>query len=71
MDNNGDYQKITKLYYNGTDVVKRIELDNGIKFTGTHTTHKILVKSKDKPGYGIWKTLNTLSEDDEIIIKNE
>lgn len=62
-------QKITKLYYNGYDIVKIIEFESGEKFTGTHTTHKILVKSKEKEGYGIWKTLDTLSENDEIIIE--
>jgi hypothetical protein len=65
---NNTIQKVTKLYYNGYDVVKIIEFENGEKFTGTHTTHKILVKSKENEGYGIWKTLDTLTENDEIII---
>jgi len=64
------FEKITKLYYNGYDVVKKIEFENNISFTGTHTTHKILVKSKEKNGYGIWKTLDTINENDEIIIEN-
>jgi hypothetical protein len=65
----GEIQRVTKLYYNGYDIVKIIEFENGEKFIGTHTTHKILVKSKEKDGYGIWKTLDTISEDDEIILE--
>lgn len=68
---NNEIQKVTKLYYNGRDIVKKILLENGSEFVGTHTTHKILVKSKEKEGYGIWKTLDTISEDDEIIIIGE
>lgn len=69
LNMNNEIQKVTKLFYNGRDIVKTIKFKNGDKFTGTHTTHKILVKSKEKKGYGIWKTLDTITEEDEIIIE--
>ena len=66
QDCNGNLQKITKLYYNGMDVTKTLCFDDGDEFSAT-LDHKILIKDNNNPEYGMWKSLNEISENDEII----
>lgn len=66
-DINGDMQKITKLYYNGFEPVAKITLEDGKEFIGGTFNHKILVRDKENPEYGIFKEINEITEDDEIV----
>jgi hypothetical protein len=66
QDCEGNLQKITKLYYNGMDSIKTICFDDESSFSGTFE-HKVLIKDNKNPEYGIWKSLEEINENDEII----
>lgn len=67
-DIDGNYNKITKLYYNGHDVVKILKFEDETQFTATWN-HKVLVVDPNNPEYGIWKQLDQLQENDEIVFE--
>lgn len=67
-DIDGNYNKITKLYYNGHDVVKILKFEDESQFTATWN-HKVLVVDPNNPEYGIWKQLDQLQEGDEIVFE--
>jgi intein/homing endonuclease len=62
-----NWHKITKLYYNGMADTKTIIFEDGSAFSGTFD-HKILVKDNNDIGYGVWKSLEEISVNDEIIL---
>lgn len=66
-DVNGNFHKVTKLYYNGISPTKTITTQDEQVFTAT-LDHKILVRENKNSKYGIWKTLYDITEEDEIII---
>jgi hypothetical protein len=67
-DLNGNYNKITKLYYNGFDVISVLKFEDETQFAAT-PNHKVLVIDKSNPEYGTWKQLDELQEGDEIVFE--
>lgn len=67
-DINGNYNKITKLYFNGSSTVNILKFDDDSQFTAT-TNHKVLIIDEKDKSFGIWKELSELKEGDEIIFE--
>ena len=63
----GNRNKITKLYVNRLDGIRKLEFDNGDTLSCT-LYHKILVVSKDNPRYAEWKQAEDITEEDEIVV---
>jgi len=61
---NGEYDKITKLYYNGYDVVKNIKFEDNSIISAT-PIHKVLVKINEEEA--IWKEIDLLEIGDEVL----
>lgn len=61
---NGEYKKVTKMFYNGFAPICTIKLDNGNTFSAT-LDHKVLIDCGD--GFGEWKEISQLSREDKII----
>ena len=65
-DINNNMNLITKLYYNGYENTIKLLFDDDEQFIATQN-HKILVKDADNNEYGIWKRLDELTTNDEVI----
>jgi intein/homing endonuclease len=61
---NGEKNKITKLYWNGMDEIKRITLSNN-EILGPTYDHQFLVKLNEEEA--IWKKSSELKVGDKII----
>ena len=65
VDTINGYEKITGLYYNGTDTTYNIKGKRSINIDGTGN-HKVLVKVKDSV---CWKKLEDIKIGDKILVK--
>lgn len=66
-DINGNYNEITKLYFNGNSNISILKFNDDSQFSAT-LNHKVLILDKTKE-FGIWKRLDELIEGDEIIFE--